>query len=132
MNIGPNFGNELIAAGLSGLPIAWGEDGDIECGALTDEQRAKLNLVIASHDPSKPDQSTFDRVTARQFKLQLLSAGLLDAVDTWVNHQPRDIQIAYEYSGAFVKDSPMMTAGFAAMGFSPQEIDAFFAAAAQL
>lgn len=70
--------------------------------------------------------------SARQFKLQLLSAGLLDAVDAWVAQQPRDVQIAYEYSGTFVKDSPMMTAGFTAMGFTPPEIDAFFRAAAAL
>ena len=71
-------------------------------------------------------------VSSRQFKLQLLSAGLLDAVDAWVAQQPRDVQIAYEYSGTFVKDSPMMTAGFAAMGFTPPEIDEFFRAAAAL
>ncbi|MGR8923871.1 hypothetical protein ACU8MB_08990 [Rhizobium leguminosarum] len=132
MKIGPNFGNELIAAGLSGLPIAWGEDGRIECGTLADDQSARLKLVIASHDPSKPDRSLFDRVTARQFKLQLFAVDLLDSVDTWVSQQPRDVQIAYEYSGTFVKDSPMMTAGFAAMGFTPQQIDGFFAAAAML
>lgn len=71
-------------------------------------------------------------VSSRQFKLQLLSAGLLDAVDAWVAQQPREVRIAYEYSGTFVKDSPMMSAGFAAMGFDPQQVDGFFAAAAQL
>ncbi|RSB82479.1 hypothetical protein EFR00_30365 [Rhizobium sophoriradicis] len=71
-------------------------------------------------------------VSSRQFKLQLLSAGLLDAVDAWVAQQARDVQIAYEYSGTFIKDSPMMKGGFVAMGFSPQQIDEFFAAAAQL
>lgn len=71
-------------------------------------------------------------VSARQFKLQLLAAGLLDTVDAWVAQQPRDVRIAYECSGTFVKDSPMMAAGFAAMGFSAAEIDAFFQAAANL
>ncbi|WET74107.1 hypothetical protein [Rhizobium croatiense] len=71
-------------------------------------------------------------VSSRQFKLQLLSAGLLDAVDAWVAQQSREVRIAYEYSGTFVKDSPMMLAGFAAMGFTALQIDEFFAAAAQL
>ncbi|WP_438270092.1 hypothetical protein [Rhizobium leguminosarum] len=73
-----------------------------------------------------------ENVSARQFKLQLLAAGLLDTVDAWVAQQPRDVRIAYEYSGTFVKDSPMMTAGFAAMGFTSQQIDNFFTAAARL
>lgn len=71
-------------------------------------------------------------VSARQFKLQLLEAGLLDLVDAWVSAQSRDVQIAYEYSGTFIKDNPVMMAGFAALGFVPQQIDAFFIAAAQL
>ncbi|KEC75479.1 hypothetical protein RLPCCGM1_c0856 [Rhizobium leguminosarum bv. phaseoli CCGM1] len=46
--------------------------------------------------------------------------------------QDGETQDAFEYSGTFVKDSPMMTAGFQAMGFTTQQIDAFFMAAAQL
>ncbi|WP_348633052.1 hypothetical protein [Rhizobium sp. CCGE532] len=42
------------------------------------------------------------------------------------------MQIAYEYSGSFVKSSPMMQEGFQAMGFTPQQIDDFFTAAAKL
>lgn len=71
-------------------------------------------------------------VSSRQFKLQLLAAGLLDLVDAWVAQQPREIRIAYEYSGTFVRGSPMMAEGFSAMGFTEQQIDAFFTAAAAL
>ncbi|WP_246706251.1 hypothetical protein [Rhizobium leguminosarum] len=39
---------------------------------------------------------------------------------------------AFDDSGTFVKDSPMMAAGFAAIGFSTAEIDAFFKAASDL
>ncbi len=55
-------------------------------------------------------KASVSSVSARQFKLQLLASGLIDVVDVWVAQQPRDVQIAYEYSGTFVKDSPMMTA----------------------
>ncbi|MBY3027594.1 hypothetical protein HF265_00465 [Rhizobium leguminosarum] len=75
---------------------------------------------------------TVAAVSARQFKLQLLAAGLLDQVDAWVAQQARDVRIAYEYSGTFVKDSPMMTAGFAALGFTASAVDAFFLAASKL
>lgn len=73
-----------------------------------------------------------DRVTARQFKLQLLAAGLIGDVEAWIAAQDRAVQIAYEYSGTFVRDEPMMQAGFTALGFTEQQIDVFFAAAAEL
>ncbi|WP_245437573.1 hypothetical protein [Neorhizobium tomejilense] len=71
-------------------------------------------------------------VTARQFKLQLVAAGLIDSVDAWIFTQDRATQVAYEYSGSFVRNEPMMQAGFAAMGFSPEQIDDFFLAASKL
>ena len=71
-------------------------------------------------------------VSSRQFKLQLLADGLLDAVDTFVSGQDRATRIAYEYSGRFERSSPMMQAGFAALGKTNEEIDAFFMAASQL
>ncbi|MDH6229600.1 hypothetical protein M2281_000172 [Mesorhizobium soli] len=73
-----------------------------------------------------------DSVSARQFKLQLLASGLLDAVEAWVSSQDRSVQIAFEYSGSFVRSEPMMQQGFAALGFTEAKIDAFFAAAASL
>lgn len=73
-----------------------------------------------------------DRVTARQFKLQLFNAGLLDQVEECVNGQPRDIQITYANSSTFARDEPMMQTGFAALAFSPGQIDTFFAAASAL
>lgn len=73
-----------------------------------------------------------DRVSARQFKLQLLAAGLLDQVEAWVATQPKPVQIAYADSGEFVRDEPMMQAGFSALGFTSEQGDAFFTAAAAL
>lgn len=78
------------------------------------------------------DPPPVDSVSARQFKLRLLASGLLDQVDAWIATQSKAVQIAYEYSGTFVRTEPMMAAGFAAMGFSEEQIDAFFEAAALL
>jgi hypothetical protein len=51
---GPTFGDEVIAAGLGGLPFAWGTDGDITGREnLSAEQNATLDDVVAAHDPSK-------------------------------------------------------------------------------
>ncbi|MBY3369375.1 hypothetical protein [Rhizobium laguerreae] len=71
-------------------------------------------------------------VSARQFRLMLRRADLLDPVKAWVAQQDGEIQDAFEYSGTFVMDSPMMKAGFAAMGFTVEQQVAFFEAAAQL
>lgn len=73
-----------------------------------------------------------DRVTARQFKLQLLASDMLDDVEAWVAGQSRAVQIAYANSGTFARSEPMMQAGFAALGFTEQQGDAFFEAAAAL
>ncbi|WP_052764722.1 hypothetical protein [Neorhizobium galegae] len=53
------------------------------------------------------------------------SAGLLDQVDAWISTQDRGTQVADEYSGTFVRNEPMMQAGFVAMGFTPQQVEAF-------
>lgn len=80
----------------------------------------------------EPDPVVPDRVTARQFKLQLLAAGLLDSVEGWIATQSQAVQIAYANSGTFVRTEPMMAAGFAALGFTPEQVDAFFTAAAEI
>ncbi|XKM41275.1 hypothetical protein A4U53_011040 [Rhizobium ruizarguesonis] len=77
-------------------------------------------------------KASVSSVSARQFRLQLRRAKLIDQVKAWVAQQDGETQDAFEYSGTFVKDSPMMASGFAIMGFSPQQVDEFFSAATQL
>ncbi|MER9188637.1 hypothetical protein [Mesorhizobium australicum] len=92
----------------------------------------ELNNVLAAYGLPGPIVRVPTSVSARQFKLQLLAAGLLDQVEAFVASQSRAVQIAYEYSGSFVRTEPMMTAGFAALGLGEAEVDAFFVAAAML
>lgn len=80
----------------------------------------------------KPEEPVPDVVSARQFKLQLHYDGLLDSVAAWVSSQELPIQIAYNNSGTFVRSEPMMQAGFAGLGVSPEQIDDFFRRASQL
>ena len=79
----------------------------------------------------EPDPVVYvpERITARQFKLQLEISGLTSTVEGWVSQQTKLVQIAYANSGTFVRSEPMMVAGFAALGFSEAEGDAFFLAA---
>lgn len=67
--IGPNFANELAAAGLGGLPLSWSADGTILYGdAVTPGQREAVAAIYAAHDPAKPDPMAA--------ATQLLAAGL--------------------------------------------------------
>lgn len=100
------------------VPVKPGADYDWQDGAW---------VYVEPPAPPAPE-----RVTARQFKLQLLADGILDQVEGWIAIQSQAVQIAYANSGTFVRDEPMMQAGFAALGFTPGQIDAFFTAADQL
>jgi hypothetical protein len=54
--IGPNFANELQAAGLLGLPFAWEPGGTITFGsAITSAQVTAVEAVYAAHNPATPD-----------------------------------------------------------------------------
>ena len=71
-------------------------------------------------------------VSARQFKMQLEIQGITLAVETWVASQSKLVRIAYANSGRFDRNEPMLQAGFAALGFSQSQLDAFYTAAAAL
>jgi hypothetical protein len=92
----------------------------------------ELSEVLAPYGLAGPAVIVPERVTSRQFKLQLLAAGLLGQVETWVSEQDQAVQIAYANSGTFLRTEPMMATGFAALGFAEAQIDAFYVAAAAL
>lgn len=53
--IGPSFGTELAAAGLLGLPFAWDANGVTPGVALSEADRARLDAVVAAHDPTRAE-----------------------------------------------------------------------------
>lgn len=112
----------------NGNGVIVGIYSDFCAGVAEEELPDHDSAILAFLNPPPRVES----VSARQFKLQLLAAGILDQVDAWIASQSRAVQIAYEYSGSFVRTEPMMTSGFAAMGFTDQQIDGFFTAASKL
>lgn len=60
--LGPTFGDEVIAAGLGGLPFVWGDTEDDFRGRadLTVEQNAELDRVVAAHNPDKKRELTLE------------------------------------------------------------------------
>jgi hypothetical protein len=82
--------------------------------------------------PTKLAAPGSSALSARQFRFQLLAADLLDEVEAWIAAQDRATQIACESSSVFNRDNPMMNAGFEALEFTTEQVDAFFEAAAKL
>ncbi|MGO7531692.1 hypothetical protein [Rhizobium changzhiense] len=110
-------------------------DGAID-GLYEQLQQGQAEELLLDNDPAVVAflnaPVMVSSVSARQFRLMLRRAGLLDQVKAWVAQQDGETQDAFEYSGTFVKDSPMMAAGFAALGFTASAVDAFFLAASKL
>lgn len=52
--IAMHFMDELSAAGLSGLPMGWCEDGTLSLDQLTDDQRSAVLAVYEAHNPDNP------------------------------------------------------------------------------
>lgn len=71
-------------------------------------------------------------VSRRQFNMQLAVTGIRTTVEAWVASQSELVQISYAESAVFVRDDPMLQAGFLAFGFSNAQIDDFFLAASKL
>lgn len=120
-------GDYRLAAIQQADPVPEGKQVASTSVALVDGQPRYVHVLEDVPPPPAPD-----RVTARQFNLQLLADGILDQVEGWIATQSQAVQIAYANSGTFVRDEPMMQAGFAALGFTPEQIDAFFTAADKL
>ena len=72
------------------------------------------------------------RVSARQFKMQLVKDGLLEQVEAWVATQEKLVQVAYAEAGTFLRTEPMLQAGFSALGFDSARVDEFYTNAATI
>lgn len=54
--IGPDFPDELQAAGLMGLPFAWGSDGTFTFDpSMTPEDIDSVEAIYAAHVPSEAE-----------------------------------------------------------------------------
>lgn len=71
-------------------------------------------------------------VSSRQFFLQLATMGIAEEVEAWVGQQDALTQIAFNKSATFLRSDEMLVAGFSALGFTAEQGDQFFTAAALL
>lgn len=118
-------GNDLRKYGLRAAEPFVAPEGKVTVGPERFEDEGRQQ-VFDVEDAPEPEVAIPDVVSSRQFKLGLLAAGLLDQVEGWVATQDRAVQIAYHNSATFVRSEPMMQQGFTGLGFTEEQIDAFF------
>lgn len=115
---------------LPDMPNCWTDkSGRLYVGR---EGQTIQSAVQELNNPRQPTTSKPDSVSRRQFKLQLEVSGLTEPVNGWVAAQPALVQIAFAESGTFMRSDPMLQQGFAGLGYSPAQVDAFFLAASLL
>ncbi|WP_235923453.1 hypothetical protein [Brucella tritici] len=98
------------------------------------ERNNRYSSIVTEYIRSGNDVSPYvpERLSSRQFKMQLYKSGLLEQVQKWVRDQDASIGIAFEESTEFYRSDPFMNDGFEQMGFNPDEIDLFFIAAGNI
>lgn len=117
---------------------------DIPTGVLeiTDEQwleyidnqgrRKFADGQLVEFVPPPPEPVIPDRVSSRQFYMMLdrmdttTNPGIYDQFASWVALQPRSIRLVYEKDGSIDRTDETLQQSFAALGFTPEQIDAFF------
>lgn len=71
-------------------------------------------------------------VTARQARLALNEAGLLDDVEAAIAASPRAIQLTWEYATQIERGNPIFTQVAAGFGLTEEQMDDLFRRAATL
>lgn len=103
---------------------------DCETGETRDETPEELAAIEAERAASLlviPDV-----VSARQMKLTLLGADLLDDIETFVSSQERGVQISWEYATEFHRGDPLLAGMAKAFGLTDEQVDEIFRTAAGL
>jgi hypothetical protein len=135
MIFGPTFGSEVIAAGLGGLPICWGDDGQLTSSGLTDAQQATLAAVAAAHDPTK--KIVPQSISALQARRSLRAKGLYDSVVALVHGAAAvnpDVQDSFDYGDPWHRDASWIAKLAPAMNppLSDADVDSIFILGATL
>jgi hypothetical protein len=115
---------------VEGEPNQWLHSTD---GLFVGREGQTLESVVAEANmPFVPAAIIPAVISSRQFFLQLALSGLTDQVSAWVAQQDPLVPIAFNKSATFRRDDEMLQQGFAGLGFTVEQVDAFFTAASAL
>lgn len=82
--------------------------------------------------PSFEEELPVKAITARQARLGLYAAGLLDEVEALISQMPRQTQLTWEYATTVERDNPLLLQMAAALSMSSDDLDNLFRQAAIL
>lgn len=127
MSIGAHFGDEVIAAGLGGLPFAWNPDGEFFGREnLSPAQNAQLDALILAHDPNNVPVKIPASVSSAQAKIALARNGLYDQVKTIVAAYPLEVQLWFSDAGVWERYNPYVMGIGIELGLTEAQIDNLF------
>lgn len=103
--------------------------------AMTVEERNEWGLTelpepeapVTPAPPAVPVE-----VSARQARLALYNAGLLETVEQTIAQAPRNVQIEWEYATVFRRDNALLNQLWATLGYTEAQLDALFTSAASI
>ena len=112
--------------------ITDGKGTCVPCDLANADFRAFIEsgIEIAPYVP--PPEPVPQSISARQMRLFLLSQNLLQQVEAMIANCPPAMQIEWQYSTQFLRDSPVMIAAAEAMNITPETLDQWFITAAEL
>ena len=119
---------QLTATNESVISLTNERDGAIEVIASLQSRVAELQKQI-DELTAKPTTPT---ITARQGKLSLLRAGLLDSVKTAVAKADESVQIYWTESTEWHRDDKVLVGMATQLGLTNEQLDSLFAQAATL
>ena len=96
----------------------------VESAVLVDRSAAEITQWDTEHIPAP--------VSALRFRLALLEASLLDAVERYVSTAPRDVQLAWEFHSEIEFGHPLVRAAASMLNVDDAALRALFARAATL
>ena len=133
-NIALNLQNSLSTSGLVVAGVSIGDPLNKLTWLVTlnppatSRQQSQITAIISLFNSATIPQS----VTSMQAKVALLRAGMLDAVQAWINTQSAETQLVWNSTSTFARDSQLLTNAAADLGVTSAQIDDLFTTAATI
>jgi 2-hydroxychromene-2-carboxylate isomerase len=139
--IGPNFANELAAAGLAGQPFSWTASGELFFSEdASQDLKDSVQAVLGAHDPDTPAPPFVPQVVSRfqgreaMWQTPHVETTLFEAAEAILADPatPAMYRRAWDDLQEFRRDSEMLAAVAGMLGLTAAQTDALFILAASI